>query len=130
MIIVADENIDIAIIKRLREDGHDVFSVAETIPASSDEAVLGVFRERRALFLTEDKNFVEMIFHLGECRYGVILVRLDGCSFQDKADIVSKSVFEHGYELDGAIAALTPKSMRIRKVIKGVSDGPGETHSS
>ena len=118
MVIVADENIDIAIIKRLREDGHDVFSVAQAIPSSSDEIVLGVVLERRALFLTEDKDFVEMIFHRGEYRYGVILVRLDGSLSEDKARIVSKSILEHGQELGGAIAALTAKSLRIRKILK------------
>ncbi len=115
MIIVADENIDIAIVERLKSDGHDIFSVAEVIPASSDEAVLDVVRERGALLLTEDKDFVEMIFHKGEYRDGVILVRLDGCLSEDKAKIVSKAIQEHGRELSNAIAALTAKSMRIRK---------------
>lgn len=118
MIIVADENIDVAIIKRLREDGHDVFSVAQVIPASSDETVFEVVHERKALFLTEDKDFVEMIFHREEYRYGVILVRLDGCSSHDKAGIVAKSILDHGHELSNAIAALTPKSIRIRKFHK------------
>lgn len=115
MIIVADENIDIAIIERLRKDGHDVYSVSEETPGFPDDSVLSVVRERRALLLTEDKDFVEMIFHKEEYRDGVVLVRLDGCLSKDKANIVSKAIFDHGHELGNAITAVTSRAIRIRK---------------
>lgn len=115
MVIVVDENIDIAVIKRLREDGHDVFSIAESMPSVPDEEIFQVFLQRKALFLTEDKDFVEMIFHRKAYHYGIILVRLDGCLPEDKAEITSISIKAHCHELSGAIAALTPNSIRIRK---------------
>ena len=115
MVIVADENIDAAIIERLRKDGYDVYSISEETPGFPDNLVLELVRERRALLLTEDKDFVEMVYHMAEYRDGVILVRLDGCLSEDKAKIVSKAISEHGHELSNAIAAITSKAIRIRK---------------
>lgn len=42
MNFVADESVDGAIVKRLRQDGHQVSYVAEMEPGISDEVVLGL----------------------------------------------------------------------------------------
>ena len=42
MNFLTDESVDIQIVKRLREDGHDVLSVVEMEPGISDESVDGV----------------------------------------------------------------------------------------
>ena len=76
MNIVADENIDVHIIKRLRADGHSVQSLAEFEPGIDDEAVLRESRETNAILLTADKDFGELVFRQGLVHSGVVLIRL------------------------------------------------------
>ena len=44
MNILADENLDIQMVERLREDGHSVIYVAELAPTKSDDAILDLAR--------------------------------------------------------------------------------------
>ncbi len=48
MMILADENIDLNIIERLRKDGHIVLSVAEMAPSISDLTVINAANDKKA----------------------------------------------------------------------------------
>lgn len=61
MNIIADENIDVQIIDRLRGERHSVLSVAELEPGIDDEPVLRESREINAILLTADKDFGELV---------------------------------------------------------------------
>jgi hypothetical protein len=41
-VFVADENVESAIVRRLREDGHDVVWIAESDPGTTDDSVLAI----------------------------------------------------------------------------------------
>jgi hypothetical protein len=41
-VFVAGENIDSAIVRRLRDDGHDVVWIAESEPGITDDRVLAI----------------------------------------------------------------------------------------
>ena len=62
MNFLADESVDHPIVLRLREDGHDVLSVAEMEPSIPDETVLSRANQRGDLLLTGDKDFGELVF--------------------------------------------------------------------
>lgn len=116
MKILADECVDVDIVVRLRKDGHDVSYVAEMSPGIMDEEVLVLAGEDNTLFVTADKDFGELIFRQGYVKRGIILFRLAGLSANDKADIISQAVAEHGEELLQAFSVITEKAIRIRKV--------------
>lgn len=54
---LADESVDRQIVERLRQDGHQVWYVAEMEPGISDEHVLDLANRRKCLLLTADKDF-------------------------------------------------------------------------
>ncbi len=56
MNLVADEGVDRHIVDRLRQDGHQVFYVAEMQPGIPDEAVLDLENHERALLVTADED--------------------------------------------------------------------------
>jgi len=62
MNLVAGESVDAPIAERLRRDGHDALSIAEFSPSVSDEVVLREANARKALLMTADKDFGEMVF--------------------------------------------------------------------
>jgi hypothetical protein len=49
MNLLADESVDQPVIDRLRQDGHVVLAVTEMEPSISDEAVLAMANQHKAL---------------------------------------------------------------------------------
>ena len=89
MNLVADEGVDRPVVERLRQDGHDVVYVAELSPSVADEEVLQQANARRAVLLTADKDFGQLVFRQGLVHSGVVLLRLAGLANATKAVSVS-----------------------------------------
>lgn len=62
MRFVADESVDKPIVNRLREDNHEVISVAELEPSISDDEVLKISTDEKAVLITGDTDFGELVF--------------------------------------------------------------------
>lgn len=110
----ADESVDYPIVVRLREDGHDVFAVAEITPSIPDEAVFTEANQRGDLLLSADKDFGEIVFRQRKITAGVVLIRLAGLLPETKAKIVSVVVRDREAELPGAFTVISPGIVRIR----------------
>jgi predicted nuclease of predicted toxin-antitoxin system len=115
MKIVADENVDRLVIERLRSNGHEVLSIAQEFRSSPDTEVLSISNNERALLLTEDKDFGELVFHKKRSHFGVLLVRLEGVSRPQRIQMVCDIVLHRGKELVNSFSVLTPSSIRIRR---------------
>ena len=115
MKFLADENVDKPIVERLRRDGHVVLYVIEMEPSISDDEVIQRTNQERAVLLTADKDFGELVFRQGRITYGVVLIRLAGLSSQRKAEVVAVAVQEHAEELPQSFAVITPGAVRIRR---------------
>ena len=101
-------------VDRLRADGHSVVFVAEMWPGIGDTEVLAASRRAEALLITADKDFGELVFRQGLRHSGVLLIRLDGLGFSEKAEIVSAAFRLHGADLEGRFSVLTRNSLRTR----------------
>jgi predicted nuclease of predicted toxin-antitoxin system len=66
MRFLADESCDGAVVRAMREAGHDVTSVRDTMRGASDRSVLDAALSERRLLLTEDKDFGELVFARGD----------------------------------------------------------------
>ena len=117
MTFLADECVDRQIVELLRLDGHDVAYVAEMSPGVMDETVLTESRTSGSVLITADKDFGELVFRQRRASTGVLLIRLLGLGSDVKAAIVRRAIREHGRELAGAFAVLSPASIRIRREI-------------
>lgn len=115
MKFLADENVDKAIVERLRNDGHTVLYVLEMEPSISDDEVIRQANQESALLITADKDFAELVFRQKRIVYGVVLIRLAGLSPQCKADGVAIAIQEHADEFAQNFTVITPGAVRIRK---------------
>ena len=115
MNFVADECVDRQVVDRLREEGHNVFYVAEIDPGISDDGVLEKANQGGVLLLTADTDFGELIFRQHRTSAGVILLRLAGLPQIEKAEIVSRVIRDHSNELPQSFTVVTPGMVRIRK---------------
>ena len=118
MNFLADEGVDFPVVQRLRGDGHEVLYVAEMDLGVSDEKVLAVANDKKALLLTADKDFGELVYRMRHLSAGIILIRLAGLSPASKAELVSSVVRDHGETLINTFTVVTPGMVRVRpKVI-------------
>lgn len=117
MNLVADENVDLAIVSALRSDGYEVWYVADRTSGVTDEEVIAASVEKRALLLTCDKDFGDLIFRQKQETSGVLLLRLGGLTPEHKARIVISALREHGEDLAGRFSVLTKRTLRIRGVV-------------
>lgn len=114
MIFLADENIDSEIVQRLRSDGHQVLSIAEMQPSIPDAAVLSLANTRKAVLLTSDKDFGELVFRQKRLHSGIILIRLAGLQSHEKANQISSVIHRHKDKLASSFTVITADSVRFR----------------
>ncbi|HEX8220859.1 MAG TPA: DUF5615 family PIN-like protein [Chloroflexia bacterium] len=119
MRIVADEGVELQIVGRLRQEGHEVTYVAELHPGITDEEVLILAEAEDAVLLTLDKDFGEMTYRYGNSAVGIILVRLHALPTEQKARVVASVFSEHREELVGAFTVVSASSIRIRQNRRG-----------
>jgi predicted nuclease of predicted toxin-antitoxin system len=74
---LADECVDAAVVASLRGARHDVSYIAEIASGLTDTEVLQRARDEGRLFLTEDKDFGELIFRFRLAVPGLVLLRID-----------------------------------------------------
>ena len=76
MNILADENIPRLIVDCLRDQGHDVYWVAESNPAIKDQQVLELAIHSERLLITFDKDFGSLVFKEKlPSKGGIVLIR-------------------------------------------------------
>lgn len=114
MNLLIDESVDRQVVEKFREDGHNVVYVSDLDPGISDDVVLGTANSMRALLVTADKDFGELVFRRQQVSAGVLLIRLAGLPPQSKAELVAIAVRDHSDELAGAFSVLSPGMIRIR----------------
>ena len=115
MNLVADESVGKSIVDKLRHNGYNVLYIAEFAPSIDDETVLYQANQNRALLLTEDKDFGELVFRQGQIHMGVVLIRLAGLSPDAKAKSILTVLANHGNEMLKAFSVISPGRVRIRQ---------------
>jgi uncharacterized protein DUF5615 len=76
---IANENVSGTVIRGLRQRGHDVVSVKESMHGESDEVILARAQAEQRLVLTHDKDFGELAFRRSlPAACGIVLFRLSG----------------------------------------------------
>ena len=114
--IVADENIDRQLIRWLREEGVDVYSVAEHHAGIRDEEVIALSRNPPRIILTEDKDFGEWVYAHHEQNISVIFLRYHVTEKADIMQILKELIKSKGEELFGKFTTLTSQKIRIRSL--------------
>jgi len=112
---VADENIEAEIVRALRDDGHRVFSIAESSPGLADHEVLELCAERDATLLTADKEFAARCRSIPGPPSGLVLLRLSGIDAARKSALLRQLVREEASRLRVLYTVVTPRAIRMRR---------------
>lgn len=115
MKLLADENIEREFIEALREADFDVLSVRESYIGFADDEILRAAVDEKAVILTYDTDFGELVFRFSLQSNGIILLRVHGLSLAEKTQITIQAIREHEAELENAFTVISENSVRIRK---------------
>ena len=115
MRFLADESCDFAVVRALREAGHDVTAVAEIDPGIDDEIVIALAHSESRVLLTEDKDFGWLAFVAHAASAGVVLIRFPAGVRRTLATSATRLVTQRGNELNGSFVVLRPGSVRISR---------------
>ena len=114
MRFLADESCDFAIVRALRDAGHEVVAVAEISPRAEDPEVVDLAVGEARLLLTEDKDFGRVVFADRRASGGVILLRFPARARSEAPRAVVSLVEDKGTKLNGCFTVVQPGRARIR----------------
>jgi predicted nuclease of predicted toxin-antitoxin system len=115
-VIVADENIDQSIIDYLRYNNKTVLSIREELPGISDIKVIDKAASEKALILTEDKDFGELIFSHGLKGCSVLLLRYKAANDHSFLGRILKAIQHYEINTGHYFYTVTPKNVRVRSI--------------
>ena len=113
MRFLADESCDFAVVRALREDGHDVLAVADAARGAKDPEVVRLARDGNRVLLTEDKDFGWYVYAAGEGGIGVMLIRFPAGSRRVLAGAVVDAVRGLGDRLSRSFTVIEPGRVRV-----------------
>lgn len=112
--ILANENFPGPLIRELRQRGHDVTSVKDSMRGAEDREVLATAQEEGRLVVTFDKDFGELAYRFGlPSSGGVILFRLSR-SNPETDNARALAALESGIDWTGNFAVITNDRIRVR----------------
>lgn len=116
MIFLADESVDMAVVRSLRSDGFDVRSVSEDLPGIPDEEVAALAREDDRVLLTEDRDFGRIFYAQWQESAGVIYMRYPMRARHEFANDVVSFVRTQMDKIPGSFIVLQPGRSRISRL--------------
>ena len=114
MRFIVDESTGFGIARFLQAKGHDVLIVAEAMPEADDLAILQRAYDEERIVVTNDKDFGELIFRRQEPHHGVVLIRLQDESANNRLQVISALMAQYGVQLPGKFTVVTEQKVRIR----------------
>jgi predicted nuclease of predicted toxin-antitoxin system len=114
MRFLANENVTGTVIQELRQRGHDVLSVKESMRSEHDDVILARAQQEQRIVVTHDKDFGELAFRSrlpASC--GVILLRLEGSDPDTDSQRILEAL-ESRTDWTGHFSVITDNRIRMR----------------
>lgn len=117
MRFLADESCDFAVVRILREAGHDVATVRDLARGATDNVVIDLAARENRILLTEDKDFGQLVYvHAAVYetnRPGVIFIRFPGSARQALAGAILQLVAMGEEKIKGRFIVVQPGRIRV-----------------
>lgn len=114
MNILADENVEMAMMDWLRQTGHSVVGVAELFPAEPDPSVLETALQSSRILLTRDLDFGELVYREGRAAAGIILVRIRARNQRERLPIFQRLWPQIELQAPGHFLVISNHRVRVR----------------
>lgn len=115
--LLADENIPLPSIRRLRAEGYDVLAIAKVSPGAEDLEVLGTARDTGRVLVTFDRDFGELIYRdLAPVPPGVLFLRDAYYDPGEAAELLIRVLTDAEIEVVGYFSVVTKDGVRQRRL--------------
>lgn len=114
MKFLADENVELSIVKFLRKEGHDVLYVSESFAGCADDKVFDVAKKESRILITNDTDFGEMVFRQGKIMSGVVLMRFTSETVGKKIEVIEHLFRHHLGKLANHFTIVNERQIKIR----------------
>ena len=113
MRLLADESCDFRVVRALRAAGHDVAAVVEFAPGTDDIDLIDIAVREQRIFITEDRDFGQLVYATTKVTHGVILMRYPSTRRANLPAILAELVARYGEQLSGCFVVVEPGRIRI-----------------
>lgn len=100
----------------LREEGFDVFYVAEQSRAATDLELLKFAQTENRIIVTEDFDFADLTVRDQHAVYGLIIPYLPSFAPNDRARRLVEALGKADFKPDGHLAIIEENRIRIRQL--------------
>lgn len=114
---LANENIPLATVYRLRKEGFDISAISLDAPSITDREVMQIAADENRTIITFDRGYGELIYKYGlRSIAGVIYLRLQNFKPEEPAELILKLLNNSNLEFAGFFTVADEKSVRQRKI--------------
>ena len=110
---LADVNVEKPIVDYLLEQGYDIKWISDYDCEMPDEDLLQLANHEKRIFVTNDKDFGDLIFLQRKLSVGTILFRLSGQKSQEKIKLMKKLLMGHRDKILNHYIVITKAKIRI-----------------
>lgn len=94
--------------------GYDVKTLRSIVSRLTDSEILALAAKEERIVVTMDKDFGELVYRSNERSAGVLLLRMEDATGNEKANVLTDIIVNHGEELAGRFSVFQGGILRIR----------------
>ena len=114
---LANENIPLASVIRLRNEGIDISSVSLDAPSIPDKEVMQIAADENRTIITFDRDYGELIYKYGfRPPAGVVYLRMQNYQPEEPAELLLKLLNNPEFEFAGLFTVADERSVRQRRI--------------
>lgn len=99
----------------LRAQGFDVISIIDLDPSMSDTNILSIASQDARMVVTMDKDFGELVYRIGKGHKGVLLLRLEDATGDEKVEVIRNILENFADQIEGKFCVFQNGRLRIRE---------------
>jgi predicted nuclease of predicted toxin-antitoxin system len=98
----------------LTENGYDATLITTINPSMSDVDILFIAETEARMVITMDKDFGDLVYHSGKAHKGVLLLRLEDASGEEKAETMQFIMDNFKDQIEGKFCVFKNGRLRIK----------------
>lgn len=111
--------VDVGVSKKvedwLRNHGYDVKCVRDMNPRMPDMEILKIAASDNRMVITMDNDFGELVYNSGLAHTGVLLLRLEDASVDEKVKVIQGILRDHSEKITNCFCVYKDGKLRVRR---------------
>ncbi|MFP4347313.1 MAG: DUF5615 family PIN-like protein [Thermodesulfobacteriota bacterium] len=112
--------VDVGVGKKVEEylqnEGYDTKAVRDLDPSMEDKKIVVLANDENRMVITMDKDFGELVYHSAMGHRGILLLRLEDATGDEKLGAVREILKCYSDRMIGCFCVLQKDKFRIRKM--------------